>query len=383
MAVSSTVRSEPPPRGGARTSVDASLRAVGLVLVRGPRPEPEQRKICRTSPSVLLHRREVDVEIAPRPGDRPRRAARRAGWPPGRSPGSTSARLPGGPSTKTMREVRPLFPRIPREQLVAVAPEEDLDARPVLDLARDQPVAAGAPRVSEPASLLQEEVRQELVGRRSARAAGTGSRGRSATPGSQPAGRSPRRTPRAKRPQGLQLSSARALGDIAHQGRSEAAGPAKTSRYHSVPVPGSRPAPGLRAPLLRPFGIAMPDPSGLRHGMRWLAAPAIGWTDLRRGNPLEPGSRPRPRGGRGVLLEPGRHPGPAGRGGDQLAHHPLPLARRDPMIGAVIAVVHRGRVAEAIRLAGWPAVVAGFCSARPRSSSSWHWATSRWRTPSS
>ncbi len=33
------------------------------------------------------------------------------------------------------------------------------------------------------------------------------------------------------------------------------------------------------------------------------------------------------------------------------------------MIGAVIGVVHRGRVAEAIRLAGWPAVVAGFCSA--------------------
>ena len=33
------------------------------------------------------------------------------------------------------------------------------------------------------------------------------------------------------------------------------------------------------------------------------------------------------------------------------------------MIGTVIGVVHRGRVAEAIRLAGWPAVVAGFCSA--------------------
>lgn len=33
------------------------------------------------------------------------------------------------------------------------------------------------------------------------------------------------------------------------------------------------------------------------------------------------------------------------------------------MIGAVIGVVHRGRVAAAIRLAGWPAVVAGFCSA--------------------
>jgi drug/metabolite transporter (DMT)-like permease len=33
------------------------------------------------------------------------------------------------------------------------------------------------------------------------------------------------------------------------------------------------------------------------------------------------------------------------------------------MIGAVIRVVHRGRVAEAIRLAGWPAVAAGFCSA--------------------
>jgi len=33
------------------------------------------------------------------------------------------------------------------------------------------------------------------------------------------------------------------------------------------------------------------------------------------------------------------------------------------MIGAVIAVVHRGRMADAIRLAGWPAVAAGFCSA--------------------
>ncbi|MGH7358537.1 MAG: DMT family transporter [Candidatus Rokuibacteriota bacterium] len=33
------------------------------------------------------------------------------------------------------------------------------------------------------------------------------------------------------------------------------------------------------------------------------------------------------------------------------------------MIGAVIRVVHRGRVAEVIRRAGWPAVVAGFCSA--------------------
>jgi drug/metabolite transporter (DMT)-like permease len=33
------------------------------------------------------------------------------------------------------------------------------------------------------------------------------------------------------------------------------------------------------------------------------------------------------------------------------------------MIGTVIAVVHRGRVGEAIRLAGWPAVLAGVCSA--------------------
>lgn len=33
------------------------------------------------------------------------------------------------------------------------------------------------------------------------------------------------------------------------------------------------------------------------------------------------------------------------------------------MIGAVIAAVHRGRVVETVRLAGWPAVVAGLCSA--------------------
>ena len=33
------------------------------------------------------------------------------------------------------------------------------------------------------------------------------------------------------------------------------------------------------------------------------------------------------------------------------------------MIGTVIGIVHRGRVVEAIRLAGWPALVAGFCSA--------------------
>jgi DME family drug/metabolite transporter len=31
-------------------------------------------------------------------------------------------------------------------------------------------------------------------------------------------------------------------------------------------------------------------------------------------------------------------------------------------LGAMIAVVHRGRVAEAIRLAGWPAVLAGLCA---------------------
>ena len=31
-------------------------------------------------------------------------------------------------------------------------------------------------------------------------------------------------------------------------------------------------------------------------------------------------------------------------------------------LGATIAVVHRGRVAEAIRLAGWPAVLAGLCA---------------------
>jgi DME family drug/metabolite transporter len=33
------------------------------------------------------------------------------------------------------------------------------------------------------------------------------------------------------------------------------------------------------------------------------------------------------------------------------------------MIGAVIAAIHRTRVAEAIRLSGWPAVLAGACSA--------------------
>jgi drug/metabolite transporter (DMT)-like permease len=32
------------------------------------------------------------------------------------------------------------------------------------------------------------------------------------------------------------------------------------------------------------------------------------------------------------------------------------------MVGGVLLVVHRGRVAEVIRLAGWPAVVAGACS---------------------
>src|SRR5262245_16686338 len=32
------------------------------------------------------------------------------------------------------------------------------------------------------------------------------------------------------------------------------------------------------------------------------------------------------------------------------------------MVASMIAVVHRGRVAEAIRLAGWPAVLAGVCS---------------------
>jgi drug/metabolite transporter (DMT)-like permease len=32
------------------------------------------------------------------------------------------------------------------------------------------------------------------------------------------------------------------------------------------------------------------------------------------------------------------------------------------MVGSMIAVVHRGRVLEAIRLAGWPAVLAGVCS---------------------
>jgi len=32
------------------------------------------------------------------------------------------------------------------------------------------------------------------------------------------------------------------------------------------------------------------------------------------------------------------------------------------LVGSVIATVHRGRVAEAIRLAGWPAVLAGACS---------------------
>ena len=32
------------------------------------------------------------------------------------------------------------------------------------------------------------------------------------------------------------------------------------------------------------------------------------------------------------------------------------------MVGAMIAIVHRGRVVQAIRLAGWPAVVAGVCS---------------------
>jgi drug/metabolite transporter (DMT)-like permease len=32
------------------------------------------------------------------------------------------------------------------------------------------------------------------------------------------------------------------------------------------------------------------------------------------------------------------------------------------MVGSVIAIVHRGRVAQAIRLAGWPAVLAGVCS---------------------
>jgi drug/metabolite transporter (DMT)-like permease len=32
------------------------------------------------------------------------------------------------------------------------------------------------------------------------------------------------------------------------------------------------------------------------------------------------------------------------------------------MLGAMIAVVHRGQIARAIRLAGWPAVVAGMCS---------------------
>ena len=32
------------------------------------------------------------------------------------------------------------------------------------------------------------------------------------------------------------------------------------------------------------------------------------------------------------------------------------------MLGAMIAVVHRGRVAESIRRAGWPAVLAGICS---------------------
>jgi drug/metabolite transporter (DMT)-like permease len=31
-------------------------------------------------------------------------------------------------------------------------------------------------------------------------------------------------------------------------------------------------------------------------------------------------------------------------------------------LGAIIAVVHRGRVAESIRLAGWPAIVAGLCA---------------------
>jgi drug/metabolite transporter (DMT)-like permease len=32
------------------------------------------------------------------------------------------------------------------------------------------------------------------------------------------------------------------------------------------------------------------------------------------------------------------------------------------MVGGMIAIVHRGRVAQAIRLAGWPAVLAGVCS---------------------
>ena len=32
------------------------------------------------------------------------------------------------------------------------------------------------------------------------------------------------------------------------------------------------------------------------------------------------------------------------------------------MVGAMIAIVHRGAVSRAIRLAGWPAVVAGICS---------------------
>ena len=32
------------------------------------------------------------------------------------------------------------------------------------------------------------------------------------------------------------------------------------------------------------------------------------------------------------------------------------------MVGSVIAIVHRGRLTEAIRLAGWPAVLAGACS---------------------
>ena len=32
------------------------------------------------------------------------------------------------------------------------------------------------------------------------------------------------------------------------------------------------------------------------------------------------------------------------------------------MVGTMLAIVHRGRVAQAIRLAGWPAVLAGVCS---------------------
>ena len=32
------------------------------------------------------------------------------------------------------------------------------------------------------------------------------------------------------------------------------------------------------------------------------------------------------------------------------------------MVGSVIAIVHRGRLTEAVRLAGWPAVLAGACS---------------------